>query len=551
MRKFVTIFVSIIIISSMGIVVAQDNGLTYNPNSQPENRTATQEFQYLHSIDGGETDPNQSSGTEEIIGFEINQDRLNLMAYGEGASGNDLYRLEMYSLNMETHQAISRYASPFADYSEPHIGPSVGEFTMYNASSDTRRIYPYGQRPAFATPIDGVKFVSDGDAELYTGKETTLSSFEVLDSNSYNVIPYVTSAEVNGTTKIVYVVDDGSLNRKVKSYDREDNTITEISDIWGFSGDFAPYQSFSPTKNDILTHRRNITNDAGNSWAGITVYHNYTTTNTSWAYFNIIGESKDLVAVNPEYTSEYNNSDSIFIFEKERLATMLETTPGRYSYSDEFGNGLARNYSSLAIPSPIEKRDFSRGFYQSGYWFFGNIDTDKLYVYSQDPFEHKYTINNAWTNVPGEDNHRFTGYETEGGSIHIVTNYDNTLTIYDSTIDVQEETGCFQYLMPSQLDMLPVAPTVCWIPIFTGIGILNTEYQWFILALLIAMPIAKQTRSDIATMATINGVLFVAMALDRLSPAIMAISLVTTVLLSVYGTRGSDVSVNVGGGDEI
>lgn len=96
------------------------------------------------------------------------------------------------------------------------------------------------------------------------------------------------------------------------------------------------------------------------------------------------------------------------------------------------------------------------------------------------------------------------------------------------------------------LQNLSGIPTVQWLPCYLGTGILSTTFQWLITGLLVAYPIANKTNSDIGTMATIDGVLAVGMLVGPVSPAYVAIGIITTGLLA-SDDDSADVQITNGG----
>lgn len=199
---------------------------------------------------------------------------------------------------------------------------------------------------------------------------------------------------------------------------------------------------------------------------------------------------------------------------------------------------------NISYPSGVNSFDTS--FFVGGYWFMTDKATNTFYVYNEELTESEVAINQVDRAI---DNPYI--FVNDGTIKYFASDSDNPEFLYYYNTEIQVQSGCLDYLYPSDLSELPNAPNVCWIPMFVGVGILNSVYQWFILAMFIAMPIGRETDSDIATMATINGVLLIGMVLGTISPAIVAIGVLGMVLLGVYAMSGTDVKINMDGGGGI
>lgn len=220
-------------------------------------------------------------------------------------------------------------------------------------------------------------------------------------------------------------------------------------------------------------------------------------------------------------------------------------------------DGFSSTIPERKIENPSGIEEFNRANYYGGYWFVGDLDSREMYAYDTD-FE---SIEEGYSNAYGgssegtSDRHTKIEFYEKGGTIGYVhtgtkQGYAN---IYnrDTGLEPNAPQACGDYLQPQQLESLSEAPNVCWIPIYTGTWILESVYQWLVLALLISIPIAKVTRSDIATMVTIDSVLIIGMLIGDISPGYVAIAMVTTILLAVYGRHKTDVHISNFGDDSL
>lgn len=254
--------------------------------------------------------------------------------------------------------------------------------------------------------------------------------------------------------------------------------------------------------------------------------------------FNLTGTER--IEMGSDTLVLYDGSPNVVQFGD--IPTLLETVPESATTINQLPSRALIN--ELVIPS--SNIDSSRFIEATNTFLVYSDPEDEFWFYEDRPF----TQRTHRLHIPAppllgiEYLHRVPPNRT----YHYIAKNQSTdigeLNVYATNITYSLAAGCRPFTQPNRLDQLSDAKHVCWLPIYTGTWILGTLVQWLLLGVLIAIPIARELSSEIATMATIDGVLVIAMVLGEVSPGIVALALLVSVLLSIYGNRANlDVDI--------
>lgn len=542
MRKKVSVLaITLLVVASTG-VVAQSDGLVWDPSGEVETKNATQDFNYAYSTDGDDAIQPGPNPNELVSGLEVKNGVIYTLAYTERRDGSHQYEGWAYDIS-NNYEPIIHHPGTLTHTETEMLSPPLA-FDIKDGT--VPRSYGNEQNIIFANTVDEERLVQDGDGtiETYVSSHAGANTDYHVVTNSDNDQQIVYTNKVTVGEREMILVQSGN---HLVEHNTSTHTNTEL--IGHGLNENTYFDSRELTNNTVLSHRPFSSidqTDGAFNRSATAQYYNFESEKWTYLDAHVVGMNDKYIALSNTVMDPVNTwNNHTIIFEKEDLANILENTPSsKYDYTD------LNNHSDVAleIPNPENVSQFEYGMYESGKWIFIDKHTEKAYVYSEDLSNLETVVNQPWKDV----DKALVGFESyiQNGTIHLASFDDNEIAGYDTKVEVESSPGlCAGHLNPQELENFWETKNVCWLPIYMGTGILNSIYQWLILAILIAMPIAKTTESDIATMATIDGVLIVAMLIGRISPGYVAIALLSTILLSLYGTRGGDVNVDIGTGE--
>lgn len=284
-------------------------------------------------------------------------------------------------------------------------------------------------------------------------------------------------------------------------------------------------------------------------------------------YLSFHDESATAWYYNPS-VSAYNVSSESMVFEGKSVGTpYLQTLSGNSyyvineSYTDQY-NYYLKNYSTNSVltgePEVNGSRVISTSYEEIQQITSNNeiaivTTSNQLSLYANGvQLKQKFNLTTGSFTDPVPNDVMIATNESGGRNLVSgvsITGGDNNYVVMFEGFTVESPTngnGGNGGGGSSCLQNLSGTPTVQWLPCYLGTGILSTTFQWLITGLLVSYPIANKTNSDIGTMATIDGVLAVGMLVGPVSPAYVAIGVITTGLLASDDDT-ADVQMTNGG----
>lgn len=503
-------------------------GIDYNPDNERENISANQLQEIFYSEDGGASNPEEWN-SEMVTEVDKNNGILYWNVYTESASGSSESWKTNYIYNPDSDKSngnIEPREGRRLTLNQPIINPEPAYAVFPNTSIEP---WQDSKQFAFQSSVNGDNLISpSGDTVLYSAAKTSGQTQNVIHNDPTGEIVGFDTIEFSGENAIIYGAD--SPLQTYIYYPESGEKESLVSS--GMNTE--RFDSFVSNKSTIISYHNYYAMGATEEPTWIQAI-NTDTGRTSYFQQRLLGKNSQYVVI--------DSNDGLDVFNRKEFGEIASSLP--------YQNNISSKYAVGEIPHPNNISEFDRGFYEGKHWFFVNNAHSKMYVYDKELSDIEATINNAWSETDGPQR-SFEPY-VHNNTVRYTTTDDNIIEFYDTGIEVPEETvanGCNAYLQPNQLQNMSESDNVCWIPIYTGIDTLGTVYQWLILALMIAMPIAKETKSDIATMATIDGVILIGMLVGGVSAGFAAISLLSTILLVTYNKRGADVTVNnIGNGE--